>query len=106
MSEKPTETIKKSDRKTWQFTNASLISFAHEIYVKCPKCGQAAMIKADFKYFNSIEKARVQCLSCVFYEDWSSEKLYGGVIGRSGCEHGLPAGRRAALSPGTPWHSW
>ncbi len=75
------ETIGKPDGRNWRIANASLMSFAQTIYGKCPNCFKATIIKADYKYFNSPENARVQCLNCTFYEDWNAEKIYGQAVG-------------------------
>ncbi|MCY7347504.1 MAG: hypothetical protein LH614_14970 [Pyrinomonadaceae bacterium] len=83
MSKRFTETVAKSDGVNWKIPNASLMSFAQKIYGKCPNCGQATIIKANYKYFNCIENSRVQCLNCAFYEDWNSEKIYGAAVGKA-----------------------
>ena len=77
------ETVAESDGVNWKIPNVSLWSFAKQIYGKCPRCSQATIIKADFKYIYHIENARVQCLNCTFYEDWNSEKIYGTAIGKA-----------------------
>lgn len=82
MSKRFVETESVSDGVNWRVTNISLWNFAHKIYGKCPRCGQATIVKADYKYASRIENARVQCLNCAFYEDWNSEKIYGTAIGK------------------------
>jgi hypothetical protein len=83
MSKRVIETLSESSRVNQKNPNISLMNFAQKIYGKCPNCDQATIIKADYKYFNRIENARVQCLYCSFYENWDSEKIYGTAIGKA-----------------------
>lgn len=70
-------------RKRFTESNASLMSFAQEIFVKCPKCSEAAVINAEYKYFNCLDSAKIQCLKCTFNELWDSKKFYGKAIGKA-----------------------
>jgi hypothetical protein len=62
---------------------SALGAFCDKIYCLCPNCGEKAMITAEVQYHIPLwfKNARIQCLNCVFCQDWEKGQLYNTVVG-------------------------